>query len=91
MRPENVYATVRRLRRQLGEVVPGGFTPHWFRHTHATALLLAGVSMHVVMRRLGHADIQTTINLYGWATEDAEMRAVAEWQRFCEGWRVGDD
>ena len=65
MRPENVYATVRRLRSQLGEVVPGDFTPHWFRHTHATALLLAGVSMHVVMRRLGHADIQTTINLYG--------------------------
>jgi integrase len=47
--------------------------------------------MHVVMRRLGHADIQTTINLYGWVTEDAEMRAVAEWQRFSAGRRVSDD
>jgi site-specific recombinase XerD len=90
LRPESVYATVGRLRRQLGAAVPADFTPHWFRHTHATALLLAGVPEHVVMRRLGHADIQTTIDLYGWVTEDAEMRAVAGWRRFCEGWRMSD-
>ncbi len=90
MRPESVYATVGRLRRRLGDGVPVEFTPHWFRHTHATALLLAGVPEHVVMRRLGHADIQTTIDLYGWVTEDAELRAVAGWQGFCEGWRVSD-
>jgi integrase len=90
LRPESVYALVGRLRRLLGDAVPADFTPHWFRHTHATALLLAGVPEHVVMRRLGHADIQTTIDLYGWVTEDAEMRAVAGWRRFCEGWRVSD-
>ena len=88
MRPESVYAIVGRLRRRFGDAVPAEFTPHWFRHTHATALLLAGVPEHVVMRRLGHADIQTTIDLYGWVTEDAELRAVAGWQSFCEGWRV---
>jgi len=90
MRPESVYARVGRLRRRLGDTVPVEFTPHWFRHTHATALLLAGVPEHVVMRRLGHADIQTTIDLYGWVTEDAELRAVAGWKSFCEGWRVSD-
>lgn len=90
MRPESLYALVGRLRRRLGAAVPADFTPHWFRHTHATALLLAGVPEHVVMRRLGHADIQTTIDLYGWVTEDAELRAVAGWQRFCEDWRLGD-
>jgi integrase/recombinase XerD len=90
MRPESVYALVGRLRRRLGDALPAEFTPHWFRHTHATALLLAGVPQHVVMRRLGHADIQTTIDLYGWVTEDAELRAVAGWQSFCEGWRVSD-
>ncbi len=90
LRPESVYARVARLRRRLAGAVPAEFTPHWFRHTHATALLLAGVPEHVVMRRLGHADIQTTIDLYGWVTEDAEMRAVAGWQRFCEGWRMSD-
>jgi integrase/recombinase XerD len=90
LRPESVYALLRRVRRRLGDTVPAEFTPHWFRHTHATALLLAGVPEHVVMRRLGHADIQTTIDLYGWVTEDAELRAVAGWQSFCEGWRVSD-
>ena len=90
LRPESVYALVRRLGRRLGDAAPGEFTPHWFRHTHATALLLAGVPEHVVMRRLGHADIQTTIDLYGWVTEDAELRAVAGWRSFCEGWRLGD-
>ena len=90
MRPESVYALLRRVRRRLGDAVPEEVTPHWFRHTHATALLLAGVREHVVMRRLGHADIQTTIDLYGWVTEDAELRAVAGWRGFSEGWRVSD-
>jgi site-specific recombinase XerD len=90
LRPESVYALVGRLRRRLGAAVSAEFTPHWFRHTHATALLMAGVPEHVVMRRLGHADIQTTIDLYGWVTEDAELRAVAGWRGFCEGWRLGD-
>lgn len=52
--------------------------------------LLAGVPLHVVSRRLGHADAQTTMDLYGWVTEDAELRAVAGWRSFTEGWRVTD-
>ena len=39
------------------------------RHTHATALLLAGVPVHVVSRRLGHADVQTTLETYAHVTE----------------------
>jgi site-specific recombinase XerD len=81
MRPESVYDVVRRVKQRLGDAVPDGWTPHWFRHTHATALLLSGAKHHVVMRRLGHADIQTTMSLYGWVTEEAELRAVADWQR----------
>jgi integrase len=42
---------------------PPGWTPHWFRHTHATALLLAGTPEWVVSRRLGHAHVQTTLDL----------------------------
>ena len=68
--------------------LPEGWSPHWLRHTHASALLLAGVPLHVVSRRLGHADVQTTMDLYGWVTEDAELRAVAGWRSFTEGWRV---
>ena len=89
LRAETVAALVRRLRRQLAGRVPERWTPHWFRHTHATALLLAGTPLHVVSRRLGHRDVQTTQNLYAWVTEDAELRAVADWRRFTKGWRAG--
>jgi integrase len=69
-------------------MVPAAWTPHWMRHSHATALLLAAVPVHVVSRRLGHAGVQTTLNLYAHVTEDADMRAVAEWKTFTAGWRT---
>lgn len=90
-RPETIAAQVRGLRKRLAARVPAGWTPHWFRHTHATALLLSGTPVHVVSRRLGHADVQTTQNLYAWVTEDAELRAVADWRKFTEGWRTPSD
>jgi integrase len=87
-RPETVYWLVRRLRRELAGRVPERFTPHWFRHTHATALLLSGVPAHVVARRLGHADVQTTLNIYAWVSDDAELRALADWRAFTAHWRT---
>ncbi|MDA8332425.1 MAG: tyrosine-type recombinase/integrase [Candidatus Dormibacteraeota bacterium] len=91
LRPETVYAKVRAIKAHLGPACPADWTPHWFRHTHASALLLEGANPHVVMRRLGHADIQTTINLYGWVTEDAELRALAGWRAFCPSEVVGGE
>lgn len=87
LRPETVYAAVRSITRRAHGQVPAGWTPHWLRHTHATALLLNGTSPHVVMRRLGHLDVQTTLTVYGWVTEDAELRAVADWRNFVAGWK----
>ena len=43
----------------------------------------------MVSRRLGHADVQTTLNTYAHVTEDAEMRTVAQWKAFTAGWRIG--
>lgn len=40
-------------------------TPHWLRHTHALLLDRAGATLPEMRRRLGHADIQTTVNVYG--------------------------
>lgn len=64
---------------------PAGWTPHWFRHTHATALLLAGTPEWVVSRRLGHAHVQTTLDLYGWVREDEALRAAANWKSYAAG------
>lgn len=84
-KPDSVYDLVDRLRRELTGQVPEGWTPHW---SHATALLLSGVPVHVVSRRLGHLDVQTTLTAYAHVTEDAELRAVAEWRAFTAGWRI---
>jgi integrase len=37
---------------------------HDLRHVHATTLLLAGVPVHVVANRLGHADPSITLRVY---------------------------
>lgn len=87
-RPESVYDLVARLRRELDGQVPATWTPHWLRHSHATALLLSRVPVHVVSRRLGHADVQTTLQLYAHVTEDADLQAAARWQAFTAGWRL---
>ena len=70
---------------------PPGWTPHWFRHTHATALLLAGTPEWVVSRRLGHAHVQTTLDLYGWVREDEALRDAANWKSYVAACGVGDE
>jgi len=69
---------------------PAGWTPHWFRHSHASALLLAGTPEWVVSRRLGHAHVQTTIDLYGWVREDEALQAAANWKSYASSWQVPD-
>jgi integrase len=67
---------------------PPAWTPHWFRHTHATALLISGTPEWVVSRRLGHAHVQTTLDLYGWVSEDEALRAAANWKSYTDGWKA---
>ena len=50
--------------------VPEGFTFHCFRHYHATYLLMHGVNVKEVSKRLGHSSITTTLDLYAhWVPE----------------------
>jgi site-specific recombinase XerD len=58
------YSTVIDLFRKLSVRTGVRATPHMFRHTHATDLLRAGWDPAYVQRRLGHAQIQTTVNTY---------------------------
>ena len=60
---------------------------HDLRHTHASLLLLDGESMLAVSRRLGHASIQTTINLYGHLLPNTDSDVASRF--FPHSWEGG--
>lgn len=49
---------------------------HGFRHTHCSLLFEANVPMKDVKERLGHADIQTTMNIYTHVTDESKNNSV---------------
>lgn len=85
LRPETVYDWIEGFKRRH-PLLPASWSPHWLRHSHATALLLAGVPEHVVQRRLGHQDISTLMTTYAHVTDDAAMRAAADWKMLAARW-----
>lgn len=55
---------------------------HMMRHTYASALISAGLSVKVVSERLGHANAALTLNTYShlWPDdEDRTREAVTAW------------
>lgn len=62
-RPSGLNVALRAACAALG--LPEWCHFHTLRHTHATALLMAGQNIRVVQERLGHADVATTLRLYG--------------------------
>ncbi|WP_336663716.1 tyrosine-type recombinase/integrase [Kurthia gibsonii] len=49
---------------------------HGLRHTHCSLLFEADVKIKEVQDRLGHSDIQTTMNIYAHVTEKAKESAI---------------
>ncbi|QKS71946.1 tyrosine-type recombinase/integrase [Paenalkalicoccus suaedae] len=57
-------AVNKELKKLLQELKLSHITIHGLRHTHASILLYKGVSIYYVSERLGHGDIETTLNTY---------------------------
>ena len=49
---------------------------HDFRHTHASFLISQGVSIVAVAKRLGHSNIEQTLNTYSHLMEDEDIRLI---------------
>ncbi|WP_343073162.1 site-specific integrase [Salicibibacter cibarius] len=58
----------------LDELKAQRITVHGLRHTHASVLLYKDVSIQYISRRLGHADIDTTLNTYSHLIKEMEER-----------------
>lgn len=58
------------------DILPTGFHFHDIRHYHATTLLANGLNIQNVSRRLGHADIATTLRYYSHYLPQEDRRAA---------------
>lgn len=59
-------------------------TIHGLRHTHASLLFEAGASIKEVQERLGHSDIQMTMNIYTHVTDTLKEQTAQKFQRYIE-------
>jgi integrase/recombinase XerD len=78
MTPAGLRSLFRYHRRTTG-IKPAN--PHRFRHTFASDMLRAGVSLPALMRLMGHSDIQTTLLYVQVTPQDVYLeyaRAVAQ-------------
>ena len=58
---------------------------HDLRHTHATLSLKAGVPVHVVSRRVGHASARMTLDTYAGHLPDDSAEAAAAFATYVGG------
>ena len=77
MSGSTVYNAFRQLLQQAG--LPR-VRFHDLRHTAATLLLGRGVAAHVVAGLLGHANVSTTLGVYGHVTRGLEAQAANQIQ-----------
>jgi integrase/recombinase XerD len=78
MTPAGIRSLFRYHRQTTGVALAN---PHRFRHTFASDMVRAGISLPALMQLMGHADIQTTLRYVQVTPQDvyAEYaRAVAK-------------
>jgi len=76
LKPSKVSQAIKRRIQKAG-IKTGSM--HSLRHTHATQLLRNSVPIHTVKERLGHADVITTLRIYGHAVPTDESKALDVW------------
>ncbi|WP_153832553.1 tyrosine-type recombinase/integrase [Fundicoccus ignavus] len=84
----NKHITSSQLRNNMRQVqIKAGLlqiTVHDLRHTSTSLLFEAVVPMEVVKDRLGHSDIQTTMNIYTHVTKKRKLETAEDFALFME-------
>lgn len=78
LRPDSMSQKWRRFL-EVNHLPPIRF--HDLRHSNATALIQAGVNPRVVQQRLGHSDVNITLNTYTHVLPEMEVEAVEKLER----------
>jgi len=82
------YSAIDSLFRRLRKKTEIYATAHLLRHSHATNLVRAGWDMSYLQKRLGHSDIQTTINTYVHLLND-DLKA--EYKKYLEQRKINEE
>lgn len=80
--PLNLYYISTALQRIVKQHKLKHINVHGFRHTHCALLFEAGVDMKEVQSRLGHAKIETTMNIYDHVTDNRREEAADKFANF---------
>jgi len=74
--PKTIKHFAIRMQRLLKRTsIEKNVTPHSFRHTHTSLLIEANVHIKEIQERLGHSDINTTMDIYAHMTKNVKKEA----------------
>ena len=74
--PKTIKHIAIRMQRLLKRTsIKKNVTPHSFRHTHTSLLIEANVHIKKIQERLGHSDINTTMDIYAHMTKNVKKEA----------------
>lgn len=82
LKPDSISAAVSALFKRLKIPKPKGASLHLLRHTLASQMLDSGVPLPVVSKRLGHASIRTTAEIYSHAIHGEDDEATRRWEDY---------
>ncbi|MDV4607776.1 site-specific integrase [Enterococcus sp. E5-209] len=78
-----LLATQDEMDRMAGKKIPR-ITTHGFRHTHVSLLVEMGATLKQIQDRLGHDDIQTTMDTYAHVSKTAREQLADQFNSFID-------
>lgn len=76
------YAVLEKAEEGSEPVLLPRFSNHILRHTFTTRMCEAGVNIKAMQDILGHADAETTMNIYADATKDLKRTEMLDFEQF---------